>query len=66
MYYGNGTNRIFLKGVIFMMAKLFTINIIDGTVKFDEVPRLLKQQVADNLVAAGMPELVTDSSYLPK
>ena len=49
-----------------MMAKLFTINVIEGTVKFDEVPRLLKQQVAANLISAGMQELITDESYLPK
>ena len=42
-----------------MMAMLFAVRIVEERTKFDQVPRLLKQDVADILVKDfGMPELV--------
>ena len=42
-----------------MMAMLFAVRIVEERTKFDQVPRLLKQDVADVLVKDfGMPELV--------
>ena len=42
-----------------MMAMLFAVRIVEERTKFDQVPRLLKQDVADILVKGfGMPELV--------
>ena len=42
-----------------MMAMLFAVRILEERTKFDQVPRLLKQDVADILVNDfGMPELV--------
>ena len=42
-----------------MMAMLFAVRIVEERTKFDQVPRLLKQDVADILVNDfGMPELV--------
>ncbi len=42
-----------------MMAMLFACRIVEGRTTFDQVPRLLKQPVADILINDfGMPELV--------
>lgn len=42
-----------------MMAMLFACRVIEERTQFDQVPRLLKQQVADIIVKDfGMPELV--------
>ena len=42
-----------------MMAMLFAVRIVEERTKFDQVPRLLKQDVADILVNDfGMPVLV--------
>lgn len=42
-----------------MMAMLFACRVIEERTQFDQVPRLLKQQVADIIVNDfGMPELV--------
>ncbi|MBS5317415.1 MAG: hypothetical protein KHY44_13645 [Clostridiales bacterium] len=49
-----------------MMAMLFAQRVILGKTKFEEVPRTLKQQVADILVESGLPELVTEQEYSPQ
>lgn len=42
-----------------MMAMLFACRVIEERTKFDQVPRLLKQQVADIIIGDfGMPELI--------
>ena len=49
----------FLEGDFKMMAMLFAVRIVEERTKFEQVPRLLKQDVADILVNDfGMPELV--------
>lgn len=48
-----------LKGDRTMMAMLFACRVVEERTKFDQVPRLLKQDVADILINDfGMPELV--------
>ena len=50
---------LFVKGEEKMMAMLFAVRIVEERTQFDQVPRLLKQDVADILVNDfGMPELV--------
>ena len=50
---------LLMKGETEMMAMLFAVRIVEERTKFDQVPRLLKQDVADILVNDfGMPELV--------
>lgn len=49
-----------------MMAMLFAQRVILGKTAFEDVPRTLKQQVADLLVDSGLPELITEEEYLPK
>ena len=39
--------------------------IVEGYKTFDTCPRLLKQGVADCLIAWGYPELITDTAYKP-
>lgn len=41
-----------------MLAILFASRIINGQSTFAEVPAKLKQQVAENLIDGGLPELV--------
>lgn len=42
-----------------MMAMLFACRVIEERTTFEQVPRLLKQQVADIIINDfGMPELV--------
>lgn len=42
-----------------MMAMLFAYRVVEERTTFDQVPRLLKQQVADIIINDfGMPELV--------
>lgn len=42
-----------------MMAMLFACRVVEERTKFDQVPRLLKQQVATIIITDfGMPELV--------
>ena len=54
-----GIYFLFAKGDRNMMAMLFAVRIVEERTKFDQVPRLLKQDVADILVKDfGMPELV--------
>ena len=50
---------IILKGDIQMMAMLFACRVIEERTQFDQVPRLLKQQVADIIINDfGMPEMI--------
>lgn len=58
--------KFIIKGDDVMMAMLFAQRVILGKTKFEEVPRTLKQQVADILVESGLGELVTEEEYLPK
>lgn len=59
-------NRLFLaiiilflkKGEKDMMAMLFAQRVILGKTKFKEVPKALKQGVAEVLLDSGLPELV--------
>ena len=47
------------KGEGTMMAMLFACRVIEARTKFDQVPRLLKQQVADIIIPDfGMPEII--------
>ena len=47
------------KGEEQMMAMLFACRVIEERTKFDQVPRLLKQQVADIIIRDfGMPEII--------
>ena len=47
------------KGEEQMMAMLFACRVIEERTKFDQVPRLLKQQVADIIIKDfGMPEII--------
>lgn len=41
-----------------MIAILFTVRIINDNNTFDDVPPKLKEQVAENLIDGGLPELV--------
>lgn len=42
-----------------MMAMLFACRVVEGRTTFDQVPRMLKQQVADVLISDfGVPEIV--------
>ena len=43
-----------------MMAKLWAIQIMLGKKTFDEVPRLLKDQVKEILIDSGCEDLVTE------
>lgn len=47
------------KGERKMMAMLFACRVIEERTKFEQVPRLLKQQVADIIINDfGMPEII--------
>lgn len=47
------------KGEEQMMAMLFACRVIEERTKFDQVPPLLKQQVADIIINDfGMPEII--------
>lgn len=41
----------------YMLAMLIAINIVDGRYVFERVPRVLKDQVREQLELMGMPEL---------
>lgn len=45
-----------------MMAMLWAQQIILGKKTYDQVPRLLKEQVREILIDSGMEELVTENS----
>ncbi len=48
-----------LKGDCEMVAMLFACRVVEERSRFNQIPRLLKQQVADIIVNDfGMPELV--------
>lgn len=50
---------VILKGDALMMAMLFACRIVEERTKFEQVPRLPKQDVADILINSfGMPEIV--------
>lgn len=50
-----------MKGAKEMMAMLFACRVVEERTTFDQVPRLLKQQVADIIVNDfGMPEIVPE------
>lgn len=42
-----------------MMAMLYAQRIMNSKMTFDEVPRLLKDKVAEILIESGMEELIT-------
>lgn len=48
-----------------MMAMLFASKIILGKATFDQVPRLLKGQVAEILIDNGCEVMITEEEYLP-
>lgn len=43
-----------------MMAMLYAQRIMNGKMVFTDVPRLLKDKVAEILIESGMEELVTE------
>ena len=45
-------------GIMDMLKILFASKVLLGQMTFDEVPRLLKQGVADEIIQAGVPEIV--------
>lgn len=47
------------------MAELYAKRVTNGLMTFDEVPRQMKQPVADILVENGLAHLVTDPAFLP-
>ena len=51
---------VYFKGDEFMMAMLWTNQILLGKKTYAQVPRLLKAQVKELLIDAGFPELVTE------
>lgn len=53
-------NLLFGKESETMMAKLWAIQIMLGKKTFDEVPRLLKEQVKEILIDSGCEDLVTE------
>ena len=53
-------NILFGKEVEFMMAMLWAQQIMLGKKTFEQVPRLLKEQVKEILIDSGCEELVTE------
>ena len=54
-----GIYLLLQKGEEQMMAMLFACRVIEERTKFEQVPRLLKQQVADIIINDfGMPEII--------
>ena len=51
---------LFGKEVAVMMAMLWAQKIIYGKKTFDQVPKLLKEQVREILIESGMEELITE------
>lgn len=45
-----------------MMAMLWAQKIILGKKTFDQVPRLLKEQVKEILIESGVEELITEDA----
>lgn len=52
--------KILSMGGIIMMAMFFAQRVILGKTDFDEVPKALKQSVAEILLDSGLPELVPE------
>lgn len=52
---------LFGKGGVEMMAMLWAQQIMIGKKTFAQVPRLLREKVAEILIDSGMDELVTES-----
>ena len=57
---GNIITLFLDKEARFMMALLWTNQILLGKKKYSDVPRLLKPQVKELLIDAGYEELVTE------
>lgn len=51
---------IFKKEEIEMIAMLWTQRILNGKKTYDQVPRLLKEQVKELLIESGYEDLVTE------
>lgn len=49
-----------------MLAMLWTQRIINGKKTYDQVPRLLKEQVKELLIECGCEDLITDSIPVSK
>lgn len=49
-----------------MLAMLWTQRIINGKKTYDQVPRLLKEQVKELLIESGCEDLITDSTPVSK
>lgn len=47
-------------GIMDMLKVLFASKVLMGQLTFDQVPRLLKAGVAQEIIDAGMPELVPE------
>lgn len=50
----------FGKECVVMMAMLWTQKIMYGKKTFDQVPKLLKEQVREILIESGMEELISN------
>ena len=50
--------KLLVKGDALMMAMFFAQRVILGKTTFQEVPKTLKQGVAEILLDSGLPELV--------
>lgn len=51
---------IFKKEEVEMIAMLWTQRILSGKKTYDQVPRLLKEQVKELLIESGCEDLVTE------
>jgi len=51
---------LFGKEAAVMMAMLWAQKIMYGKKTFDQVPKLLKEQVREILIESGMEELITE------
>lgn len=49
-----------------MLAMLWTQRIVNGKKTYDQVPRLLKEQVKELLIESGCEDLITDSTPVSK
>ena len=49
-----------------MLAMLWTQRIINGKKTYDQVPRLLKEQVKELLIESGCEDLITGSTPVSK
>lgn len=51
---------IFKKEEVEMIAMLWTQRILSGKKTYDQVPRLLKEQIKELLIESGCEDLVTE------